>query len=257
MTAGETAGADPRASTDASRPTPPRATWRSLGERAEWLTELMDDPDCDLRRLNNTYRDFGVVNALVASWHGTYRRWIRPLLHPERPTTILDVGCGGGDLAVALHAWARRDGLAVTVTGIDPDERAFAFAAARPPVTGVGFRATSTGALVAAGERADVVVSNHVLHHLGDDELLALLDDTTRIARRAAVHSDITRNRLGYAAFSVGTAPFFRDSFIREDGLRSIRRSYRPRELQAIVPPGWRARPLSPFRYVLLGEPRR
>ncbi|MFC4241752.1 class I SAM-dependent methyltransferase [Gryllotalpicola reticulitermitis] len=228
----------------------------SLSRRATQLTELMDDPDCDLRLLNNTYRHFGAINAVVAGWRGTYRRGIRPLLRHDRPTTVLDVGSGGGDLAVALRGWARRDGLALTVTGIDPDERAFDFARSRPPIDGVRFLRTSTSELVAGGERADIVVSNHVLHHLSADELLALLDDTSRLARRTVLHSDITRNRLGYAAFSVGTMPFFRDSFIREDGLRSIRRSYRPRELQRLVPPGWHAQARSPFRYVLHGEPR-
>lgn len=230
--------------------------WRGLSHRATGLTELMDDPNCDPQLLANTYRYFGIVNAVVSSWRGTYRRWIRPLLDADRPSSILDVGCGGGDLAIALRRWAARDGFPVTVTGIDPDERAFEFARSRPRTDGVDFRRASTSELLAAGERADIVVSNHVLHHLGPDELLALLDDTAHLARRAVLHSDITRNRLGYAAFSIGTMPFFRDSLIREDGLRSIRRSYRPRELQSVVPPGWQAQPRSPFRYLLVGEPR-
>lgn len=227
-----------------------------LRRRAADLTEAMDDPDCDPRKLANTYRHFGAVNAAVSGWRATYRHRIRPLLRTDRPTTLLDVGSGGGDLAVRLRAWARRDGLVLEVTGIDPDERAFAFASSRAPVEGVRFLRASTSELIAAGERADIVVSNHVLHHLAPDELLALLDDSARLARRTVVHADITRNRLAYAAFSVATAPFFRDSFIREDGLLSIRRSYRPRELRELVPAGWRLETPSPFRYLLIGDPR-
>jgi len=226
-----------------------------LRHRATGLRELMDDPDCDPQRLANTYRHFGTVNAVVSGWRAIYRRRIRPLLHPDRPTEVLDVGCGGGDLAVALRRWARRDGLALAVTGIDPDERALEFAATRPPTEGVRYRRASTGELAAAGERADLVISNHVLHHLVSAELLALLDDSARIARRAVLHADITRSRIGYLAFAAATAPFFRDSFIREDGLRSIRRSYRPEELREILPAGWRVEPQSPFRYLLTCGP--
>jgi 2-polyprenyl-3-methyl-5-hydroxy-6-metoxy-1,4-benzoquinol methylase len=216
----------------------------------------MDDPHCDAWMLDNTYRNFGVINALVSGWRATYRRRIRPFLSPTRESTALDVGCGGGDLAFALRRWAERDGLRLTVTGIDPDERAFAFASGRPATGGVEFRRASTGELLEAGERADFVVSNHVLHHLAEPELRALLDDTARLARRAVIHSDITRNRLGYLAFSLGTAPFFRDSFIREDGLRSIRRSFRPEELRPLLPAGWSVVAPSPFRYLVIGEPR-
>src|SRR5699024_7840642 len=51
-------------------------------------------------------------------------------------TTVLDIGCGGGDVACALARWARRDGVDLRVTGIDPDPRAHDWARRRPPVAG-------------------------------------------------------------------------------------------------------------------------
>ena len=42
--------------------------------------ELMDDPACDPVALDNTYRLFGVINPLVASWRPVYRRYVRPAL---------------------------------------------------------------------------------------------------------------------------------------------------------------------------------
>ena len=43
----------------------------------------------------------------------------------------------------------------------------------------------------------------------------------------------------------------FRGSFIRADGLTSIRRSYTAAELRAAAPPGWKVRPGFPFRNLL------
>jgi hypothetical protein len=40
-------------------------------------------------------------------------------------------------------------------------------------------------------------------------------------------------------------------SFIREDGLTSIRRSYTPAELTAAAPAGWRVEPGAPFHQIL------
>ena len=77
-----------------------------LAERDRHATELMDDPGCDLATLERTYARFALVNAVVAGWQLTYRRFVRPVLHHDRTTTVLDIGCGGDDLALALARWA-------------------------------------------------------------------------------------------------------------------------------------------------------
>lgn len=213
---------------------------RSVGE-----PELMDDPACDPVALAATYRLFGVVNPLVASWRAVYRDRLRPVLRAAassgRAATVLDVGCGGGDVARALARWAARDGLEVAVTAIDPDPRAYAWASAHDGGAGLTYRAAASGDLVAAGERYDVVVSNHVLHHLDAAELAALLTDTAALTAGVAVHNDLRRSRTAWLLYGVATLPIARArTFLRFDGLLSIRRSYRPGELTAAVPDGWR-----------------
>ena len=211
-------------------------------------TERMDAPDCDPLRLDRTYAAFRAVNAAVAGWRATYAQQLRPRLRPDGPTTLLDVGCGGGDLSRALARWAHRDGADLRVTGIDPDPRAIAWARSRPPVAGVRFRRAATGDLVEEGQRFDLVVSNHLLHHLSEEELRGVLEDSRALARRACVHSDIRRGRLAYALFSLATWPLFPRTFIREDGLTSIRRSYLPSELRGRLPSPWRVETQRPFR---------
>lgn len=224
----------------------PRLAQRDTGAR-----ERMDDPHCDLATLERTYAQFRVVNALVAGWRGTYRTHLRPLLRAGEVTTLLDVGSGGGDLARALARWARRDGFDLRVTAIDPDPRADAWARRQRPVPGVRFRRTSSSELVANGESFDLVVSNHLLHHLDPAQLQELLADSQRLARRAVVHSDIQRSRIAYALFSAATLLLFRGSFIREDGLISIRRSYRAAELRLLLPAGWGVPVTGPWRLLV------
>jgi hypothetical protein len=73
------------------------------------------------------------------------------------------------------------------------------------------------------------------------------------------VHHDIARAGAAYALFRAGTAPFARTvlagTFIREDGLISIRRSYTREELAAASPEGWTVRARAPFRLELRWEP--
>lgn len=226
-----------------------------LRHRETRLAELMDDPACDLDALRRTYRHFAVVNRLVAGWRAVYTRRLRPLLREASgTTTLLDIGSGGGDVPRALARWAARDGVRLDVTAIDPDARAHDFATSRPATPGLTFRRATSTELVAAGERFDLVTSNHVLHHLDPDALSVFLADSAHLARRLVVHSDIERGRLAYGLYAAATTGPFRGSFIHVDGLRSIRRSYRADELQKAVPTGWRASSERPFRVLLTRE---
>lgn len=214
--------------------------------------EEMDRPDCDPVRLERTYAQFPLINAVVSGWRRNYSRYVRPVLSAQGGGTVLDIGSGGGDLARALARWARKDGLAVQVTGIDPDPRAHAYAESRPTAPGLTFRAAFSSQLVAEGQRFDVVLSNHVLHHLDAAAFEGLLTDSQTLARGLVLHSDIERSPWAYALFSAGTLPFFHGSYIRADGLTSIRRSYTAAELASAVPARWETRRQRPWQNLLL-----
>ena len=228
-----------------------------LAQRDRGITERMDAPDCDLQALQRTYAQFRVVNALVAGWQLTYRHQVRPALRRDRLNTLLDIGSGGGDVPRALARWAHRDGYRLQVTAVDPDPRAHAWSVRQPPVPGVSFRRALSSDLVAEGCSFDVVTSNHLLHHLDDAQFQTLLADSQRLARGSAVHSDIARSGWAYLLFSAGTRPFFPGSFIREDGLVSIRRSYTAAELRDVVPPGWEVQQQPPWRNLVVHHPGR
>lgn len=232
----------------------------SLAVRDERLAEIMDDPSCDPDRLRATLRRFETINRLVAGWGTVYRKTLGPhLASLGRPARVLDIGSGGGDLVLRLAAAARRDGLEVSWLGIDPDPRAHEVAVAREAPQSVSFRCTDTAALVAEGDTFDAVVSNHVLHHLGP-ELPVFADESLRLARGMVLHSDIVRSRLAYGLYAVGVTPFQAGTFLRTDGLRSIRRSYTPSELAAALdrtePGTWTVRTPVPFRLVAMGRGR-
>lgn len=217
----------------------------------------MDDQHADPVMLDRTYERFPLINAVVSRWRAVYRREIRPRAR-RRPIRLLDVGAGGGDVSRALAAWSRRDGLKVAVTALDADARAIAWARSRG--SGVEYRCAHTSELAEAGEEFDLVISNHLLHHLGSDELATVLRDSVALVPDGGLimHRDIERSRFAYLGFSVGTWPFARnllaDSFIRPDGLTSIRRAYTASELASVAPSGWQVRRAFPARLELRWE---
>lgn len=233
-----------------------------LSQRAAGARELMDEPDADQGMLERTYALFPLVNAVVSGWRGVYRRDIRPLAR-RGPLRVLDIGAGGGDVTRMIAGLLSRDGCDAHVTGLDVDPRAVRWAAAQDGPPGLRWVCASASDLVAAGERFDVVISNHMLHHLPPHALSGMLADSLRLRASGGVvlHGDIARSRAAYALFAAATLPFTRNvlagSFIRADGLTSIRRAFTAGELAAVAGYGWRVERRAPFRLLLrAGEPQ-
>ncbi|MHC2998389.1 methyltransferase domain-containing protein [Microbacterium sp. HJ5] len=230
----------------------------SLAVRDLELEELMDDPACDPRRLRATLRRFGTINRLFSGWGTTYRAELAPYLAAlDRPARVLDLGSGGGDLVLRLAALAARDGFDVHWTGVDPDPRSHEVAVARSSPPNAEFRMTDAATLVAAGETYDVVISNHVVHHLGA-EAPTFFAQSRELSHGLVLHSDIARGRRPYVLYSVAVTPFAPGSFLRTDGLRSIRRSFTQHELQRLLddeaPGAWSVGRHAPFRLLAVGR---
>lgn len=226
----------------------------TLAQRDDDLRELMDDPGCDPVALRRTLARFGLVNRLVSGWGAVYRARIRPVIAANGGRArLLDIGCGGGDVLRRLVEAAHRDGFEIEGTGIDPDAAAIEVATRRPSA-GLSFRRAHSDALIAAGETFDIVVSNHVLHHLTRAEIPGFLASSAALSTGVAIHSDIARGRIAYGAYAVGVTPIAAGTFLRTDGLRSIRRAFTSAELRAITPPTWSIAAPGPFRLLVVRE---
>ncbi len=223
----------------------------------------MDDPNCDADALHLTYGHFATVNAAVSDIDGIFADEIAPRGRGAagRVVRVLDIGTGGADLPRALLDRAARAGIALEVVAIDPDPRAIGWARTQALPPGLDLREATTADLLAAGERFDVVLSNHVVHHLDARELGVLFADSEALLAPGgvAVHHDLARSRLGYVGYDLGMRvlypTLFRGSFLHVDGLISIRRSHTPRELRHALPLGWSVRHYRvPWRLVIRHE---
>lgn len=225
-----------------------------LSKRNPALIEEMDKDDCDHRLLENTYKQFPLINRLLSQWHRTYRNEILPLVSRGRSYTLLDIGFGGGDVPINLAKWAEKDGIELNITAIDTDRRAYKYAHSYYSNGLVTWRCTSTRELLLNGEQFDFVISNHLLHHLHDNDVLTLLEEAKALCQRKVIFSDIERSKVGYTLFSIFSRLIFSHSFITNDGLISIKRSFTQPELRALVPDDWIVKHRFPFRLLLTHE---
>ncbi len=205
--------------------------WPDLRSRWNGI-ELMDDPACSEVVLWRTLAQFERVNRLVSRYRTILSQWVLDDmdLDPEREYHFIDLGAGGCDIPAWLLGKARRRGLRLRVTAIDSDPRAVRYAQGRHgQVAGLDIvEAPAEDPL--APDSADYVFCNHVLHHVPHPAIPTLLRSMHACARRRWLVSDLRRSRASYLGYGL-LGLFFRRSFTREDGLRSIRRGFTPEEL--------------------------
>lgn len=232
-----------------------------LRKRAIDSEELMDRPDCDPALLHNTYRYFRYINRHLSGWNVVFYEYMLPYMQQRgmgRTYRLLDIGYGGGDIPLMLLRLAREQQLKLDITAIDTDERALAYVQELPEseTAGITFRCTDELQLLDEGrqESYDFVISNHLVHHLEAEALQQLLQHSARLARGPVLFNDLARSDVAWVLFNGLTLLPFRDSFIRPDGLLSIRRSYTAAELKPLLPAGFEVRPLHPFRNLILGQ---
>jgi 2-polyprenyl-3-methyl-5-hydroxy-6-metoxy-1,4-benzoquinol methylase len=203
----------------------------------------MDRPDFGRQQVEDTFRYLKPVNR----WFGGRRPFIsffrRECCSWNQNTTyrLLDVGCGVGDVAVALARWARRQGVRLQIHGIDRHPYVIELAErncqAYPEIS-----LACQDVFDLSGQTFDYVVTSQFLHHFADPQVPLVLDHLARLCRRKAVINDLLRTPLAYAStwlFTLLTSDVF-----RHDARLSVRRGFTLPELRALL----RAHPVSGWR---------
>jgi len=226
-----------------------------LAQRDTDSSERMDDPNCDHAELENTYRQFSTINSMISGWKHIYRKYIKAEFSARnRSYSLLDIGFGGGDIPLKLAKWAADDGIPLNITAIETDPRAVAFVETLNTPDNIQFEHCSSTDLLHRGQQFDVVISNHLLHHLNANQFQNILKESKQLSKKKVIFNDLERSDSAYLLFNVFSRPAFRSSFITHDGLTSIKRSYTLKELKKQAPEDWSVQRLFPFRLLLQYE---
>jgi len=146
---------------------------------------------------------------------------LRGLPHPS----LLDVGCGSGDLPALVRAALAQASLAV---GID-----IKLLHLQQVPAGVERVVADVRALPFGPRSFDVVTASLFLHHFDGHEVATVIRSLFGLARCALIVNDLRRAYVPYA-FARATFPWlFRSRVSVEDGLLSIRRAFTRPELAA------------------------
>ncbi|WP_342328341.1 methyltransferase domain-containing protein [Pedobacter sp. FW305-3-2-15-E-R2A2] len=150
----------------------------------------------------------------------------------EQEISILDVGCGNGDMLRTLADFAKEKQLKFRLTGIDANS--FTIGHARQLSAGyeqLDFRCADIFEEIHSENNYDLILCTLTLHHFKDEEILTLLKGFKQRSRLGIVINDLQRSALPYYLFIALCFVFRLNSMSKQDGLVSILRGFKKADL--------------------------
>jgi 2-polyprenyl-3-methyl-5-hydroxy-6-metoxy-1,4-benzoquinol methylase len=203
-------------------------TYRSIA------VESMDDFALEGQVLRDALNKLAQINRYLGG-NSITLQGIKTLLKNtslERDISIIDMGCGNGDLLRIVAEFGSKNNLNLKLTGIDANEYTLDYARSLskdyPHIDYLKMNIIDDQFL---SMNADIFLCTLTLHHFDDKEILKILSRLERNANIGIVVNDLQRSALAYRLFQMVCFVFRMDAMSREDGLLSILRGFKRKEL--------------------------
>jgi 2-polyprenyl-3-methyl-5-hydroxy-6-metoxy-1,4-benzoquinol methylase len=199
--------------------------------------EMMDRPDLEENAHRAALRGLVRVNIFSLTSRSLWGP-IRRLAASQSPRSIrvLDVACGGGDIAIRLARTARRWRLPVEIDGCDISETALAVARERAKSAGLSCQFFQFDVLKDPWpEDYDVVTMSLFLHHLPTDCVADVLRSAALASRKMVLINDLVRNRFGYLLARFGGYVLSRSPIVHLDGPVSVAGAFTLEEVRELA----------------------
>jgi SAM-dependent methyltransferase len=203
--------------------------------------EYLDDPDFPPERKKAIVQALHRFNQGVFAYRRFYRV-LRPLIRQvavERrtPVRILELASGSGEFSFALAALAKKDGIAVEITGSDYFREHVLAGNAKARTRGVDLSFIELNAFdmsaLAPGDY-DIVFIAQSIHHFSPGQVAMMVAQATRVASIGFVGID---GRRSMALFGIvpSMGLLFRSRDYLHDALVTLRKFYTETELELIA----------------------
>ena len=151
----------------------------------------------------------------------------------QEKITILDVGCGNGDMLRTLADYADNNAIELELIGIDANQFTVDYAQQlSSQYQNISYRCEDIFDKAFKNLHYHIVLCTLTLHHFKEDEIIKLLNVFKTNAKLGIVINDLQRSSISYRLFQGLCFVFRLNDMSREDGLVSILRGFKKSELK-------------------------
>ena len=199
------------------------------------LEESMDDFSMDNDGLVIALDDIARINQLLGGNSVTLdgvQHLIKDL-QKDQTITIMDFGCGSGDMLRMLSKFGAENNLKFQLIGIDANEATIRHAEkCSTDFENITYLAEDIFLYDFSKLKIDIALITLTLHHFKDDEILKIMRVILNLVRKGIVVNDLQRSKLAYRLFQMIIFIFRSEKMTANDGLISILRGFKKEDLQ-------------------------
>ncbi len=196
--------------------------------------EIMDDFAMEGEILRDALVKIAIINQLLGGNKLTLQG-IAVLLSKKdknQQITIVDIGCGNGDMLRKLADFGVNNNFDFRLIGIDANN--FTINVAKElsiHYPNISYRCEDIFDESFTQLKYDIVLCTLTLHHFKDNEIKNILSVFNANASIGIVVNDLQRSKISYRLFQLLCFVFRLNDMSREDGLTSILRGFKKQEL--------------------------
>ena len=198
--------------------------------------EEMDDLSMEGDLLQHTLDQLVLINKRLGGNKATINGLHTLLKTQPKDVTIsiVDLGCGSGDILRAVADYGRKNSFTFNLTGIDANAYTVNYARKLsvnyPEISYINMDVQEAAF---SGIPFDMVITTLFLHHFTDQEIERLLIPVVKKARIGVVINDLHRSKTAYFLFKV-ISLFIKNPMVKKDGAISVLRGFKKNELITI-----------------------
>ena len=174
-----------------------------------------------------------LVNRWMGDAHTLRATLLREIEDQSLPSfSILDVGAGSGELLRVVAAWTRKTGRDFSGVGLELNERsAESIVEESDRYTEITSVRGNALELPFRDSQFDYVMCSLFTHHFVDGQVVQILSEMSRVAKRRIFVIDLHRHPIAYLLYTTLGKLVLKNRLLRHDGALSILRSFNSDEL--------------------------